>query len=280
MPVVEIPEKDMVVEFPESMSPEEIERSIYADIYKQPVISQTPEPSFWEKTTGLLRGKQPTIGRRITEEDRRAFEPDVKIPRAPAKTPFQEVKEQIIADARKSLEKPITPLTERHPMIQAPPEDEERRMAPPIPIAERRKPHGVTGEFKGKPKLTWNRLYGALKEGGKDVARNLLDTLHGITATGAEAMAAAEPEGMGFIGTLGAAGKETAEEIANTVESNLLKIHPDYEVSSGFIEDLVRMAPQFGSQIAASLVGGAPAGIGMIGMQIAGGTYGNLKAQE
>ena len=141
MPVVEIPEKDMVVEFPESMSPEEIERSIYADIYKQPVISQTPEPSFWEKTTGLLRGKQPTIGRRITEEDRRAFEPDVKIPRAPAKTPFQEVKEQIIADAKESLKPQKEPKTTVEDIFAK------------FVTEEQKEPEGIT-HYKGAPVFT------------------------------------------------------------------------------------------------------------------------------
>jgi len=42
MPIIEIPEKDMVVEFPDSMSAKDIERVIYSDVFDPPVLANEP----------------------------------------------------------------------------------------------------------------------------------------------------------------------------------------------------------------------------------------------
>ena len=79
MPVINIPDKNMVVNFPDGMDMKEIERSILTDIYGQPVLSQGEKPSLTDKAVGavkdLFAGKDPNVGP-LTEEDRQAFSPD------------------------------------------------------------------------------------------------------------------------------------------------------------------------------------------------------------
>lgn len=84
MPIVEIPDKKMVIEFPDTMTDEEIERAIYTDIYDQPVISKAPEPSAYQRLKDYVTPTKPTIGRPISKEEEVAFEPaDIEIPTQP-----------------------------------------------------------------------------------------------------------------------------------------------------------------------------------------------------
>ena len=80
MPTVEIADKNMVVEFPDDMSSEEIERAIYSDVYNQPVISQGQEPSLMQRGKQYLldlvsQTPEPKIGQAVTREDIEAFRP-------------------------------------------------------------------------------------------------------------------------------------------------------------------------------------------------------------
>ncbi len=132
-----------------------------------------------------------------------------------------------------------------------------------------------------KPELTPERAVGALKEGGKDVARNTLTGLGQILEKQADLMQGIEPEPQapGFVGSLMPEGKEDIKSVQEAAASEALKTNPNFRLSSGFIEDLIRMTPQFASQMAASVVAGPTAGIAMMGLQITGSTYENLKAQ-
>jgi len=75
MPVVSIPEKDMVVRFPYDMDPKEIERQIYIHVYDTPVLSQGEATGF-EKAKqfigDLFRREGPKVGP-LTDEDIEAF---------------------------------------------------------------------------------------------------------------------------------------------------------------------------------------------------------------
>ena len=73
--IVNIPDKDMVINFPDGMDPKEIERSIYTDVYGQDVLSQGQEPTLVEKginaVEDLVAPPDPGVGP-LTEEDRQA----------------------------------------------------------------------------------------------------------------------------------------------------------------------------------------------------------------
>jgi|GEM_PF-4655178 len=80
--LVEIPEKKMVIEFPDDMTHEEIEDAIYHHVYNTPTLRTARKLSSWERarqTAGdvwdkLLRKPDPRIGP-LTEEDYAAFKP-------------------------------------------------------------------------------------------------------------------------------------------------------------------------------------------------------------
>lgn len=78
MPLVSIPEKEMIVRFPDDMPPEDVERAIYSQVYGRPVLSQAEPPTVTEKLTrfvsDLFEDEDPGLGP-LTEEDREAFEP-------------------------------------------------------------------------------------------------------------------------------------------------------------------------------------------------------------
>ena len=80
MPIIEILEKKMVIEFPDAMTDKEIERAIYTDVYGQPVIRQAPKPSLLEYGKEFFQKKKPTIGQPLTKADIEAFKPaEIKI---------------------------------------------------------------------------------------------------------------------------------------------------------------------------------------------------------
>ena len=85
MPRVNIPDKNMVINFPDTMAPEEIERAIYTHVYDQPVISEAPEPSAYQRLKEHVTPTEPTVGQPLTEEDIEAFEPAREI--VPKRTP-------------------------------------------------------------------------------------------------------------------------------------------------------------------------------------------------
>lgn len=78
MPVVSIPEKNMVVRFPDDMAADEIERHIYTHVYDQPVISAAEPESGMERVkrfvSDLFEDRDPGLGP-LTKEDFEAFEP-------------------------------------------------------------------------------------------------------------------------------------------------------------------------------------------------------------
>lgn len=90
MPIVEIPDKGMVVQFPDDMPENEIEKAILYDVYgHEAILSQGREPTFLEKTKNIISDiftKEPGVGP-LTEEDKKAFKPvqpeygfDIRLP--------------------------------------------------------------------------------------------------------------------------------------------------------------------------------------------------------
>lgn len=148
-------------------------------------------------------------------------------------------------------------------------------------IGYERKPFsGAGGTFTEPPKLTPGRIGGAVKEGLKDVAKSSLNAIGQIDRVVLEGMAKAERK-LGFPERSDALSKFAKELPGGMMEESkkILAPNPDYYESSGYIEDFARSAPQMGSQVVATLLGGPFAGMGLMGLQIAGGTYENLKAQ-
>jgi len=78
MPVVEIPDKGMVVQFPDDMPESEIEKAILYDVYgHEAILSQGQEPTFLGKAKDVISDiftKEPGVGP-LTEEDKEAFKP-------------------------------------------------------------------------------------------------------------------------------------------------------------------------------------------------------------
>lgn len=78
MPIVNIPDRDLVIEFPDSMSEQEIGDHILMDVYDQPILSQGEEPGTLDKlkqgAQGFLGlGEDPGVGP-VAPEDYEAFE--------------------------------------------------------------------------------------------------------------------------------------------------------------------------------------------------------------
>ena len=76
MPVVEIPDKNMVIEFPDNMSAGEIEDSILKEVYDTPVMRKAEEPGLIERGKQFVkdrfRGPEPGVGP-VSKEDFEAF---------------------------------------------------------------------------------------------------------------------------------------------------------------------------------------------------------------
>ena len=215
MPVVNIPEKNMVINFPDDMDPQEIERAIYADVYGQ------------------------------VEE-----QPQVPKPIAPKPVAPQEV------DAT-ALQTP--------PSLDAPfivKEEENVQVAKPLREGIRdviRTSSKFLGELLSQPSPDTQ-----LRQDIRDFASR--------TALGEVQKPMVEYEGQ----------KKAGESFKKLSSARALKPDEDYIRSSGWkgwVEDFIRTAPQIGTQIGATLLGGPMAGIGVMGAQIAGGTIENLMEQ-
>jgi len=106
MPVVKIPEKNMTIRFPDTMSEREIEDAIYTEVYKQPLLKQAPEPSFLERVkrgvADVFRKEGPRVGP-LTEEDYRAFEPAPSSLIPPPRRKPPEVPKEGVPSRRKPL---------------------------------------------------------------------------------------------------------------------------------------------------------------------------------
>uniref|UniRef100_A0A6M3J2B6 Putative methyltransferase n=1 Tax=viral metagenome TaxID=1070528 RepID=A0A6M3J2B6_9ZZZZ len=78
MPIVNIPDKEMVIRFPDDMPSDAVERAIYTDVYDRPVLHQAEPPSVIDKAqrfvSDLFRDRDPGVGP-VTEKDWEAFEP-------------------------------------------------------------------------------------------------------------------------------------------------------------------------------------------------------------
>jgi len=72
---------------------------------------------------------------------------------------------------------------------------------------------------------------------------------------------------------------EFSSEVLAVAASEALKADPNFQVSSGWVEDQIRSLTQVGMQISVTAVGGAGVGIMDMGNMILGSTYTRLKAQ-
>lgn len=138
------------------------------------------------------------------------------------------------------------------------------------------------GRYYSRPKFTPGRAAGVLKEGTKDVARSTLMALLGLGAAtqavmGEKTPAPEIPRPWALPGDMTdypLAG-DKMEGYRKAIEA--LKPAEAFQgPSSGFIEDVLRTAPQVGSQITATLLAGPAGGMGLMAAQIAGSTYENL----
>lgn len=71
-----------------------------------------------------------------------------------------------------------------------------------------------------------------------------------------------------------------AEEIIAAAGSERLAADPDFQVSSGFVEDQVRSLTQVGQQVVTALAGGPVVGISDMALMITGGTYDRLVKDD
>jgi hypothetical protein len=71
--------------------------------------------------------------------------------------------------------------------------------------------------------------------------------------------------------------RSAAEDILAVAASDALAADPDFEVSSGWIEDQIRSLTQVGQQIATTTFGGPVAGIADMALMITGATYSGLE---
>ena len=149
--------------------------------------------------------------------------------------------------------------------------------------------HGFTGDWEPdiQPLKT-------LKEGAKDVVRNTAELIKGhadITRSKVRSLQddpdiqklSQDPDVIpGFIATSEKDLTPEKDEIANKI-LQLKAVQPEDLAHPGgfrgYVQDVIRMAPQMASQVGVSVVGGPVAGIGFMGTQIAGGHYKSLIDQ-
>lgn len=145
MPIISIPEKEMVIRFPDDMSDEEVERAIYTHVYGQPVLSEEREPSLVERgrqfVGDLFRRLEPGVGPlREKEKDREAFKPSGGLTLSDLRV-FGEREEEIdpeILDIADDIDA-STPSTEKRS-----PQDTIKQYASYAPYLAVRAVHGLT----------------------------------------------------------------------------------------------------------------------------------------
>ena len=162
-----------------------------------------------------------------------------------------------------------------------PPGFEPEQAAPVQPVTEpaQRKGYGITGDLPDGPELSFERVGGALVEGGKDVARSLNTGLAAVLEWDRNKWIEAQERELGEVVNPMETQKAITENIKAASELPALKTKPAFKGSSGYVEDFVRMTPQMLSQVGTSLAVGPLAGMSQMGLQIVGGTVENLEAQ-
>lgn len=116
-----------------------------------------------------------------------------------------------------------------------------------------------------EPELTFGRIGGRLKEETKRAVRSTLTTL-------------TDPNIQKALGYLPGMPRysenvEAYKGLTKQAQAESLKPDPKFQVSSGWIEDLVGIFPQIGSVIVGSALAGPAGGAAAMWAQIAGGTY-------
>ena len=156
------------------------------------------------------------------------------------------------------------------------------------------------------PELSFGRVGGAIREGAKDVVRDTSYGIGRVLQKDAE-RGRIQSDRMADMGRRLGFGRRSqiddipaqptpdvevlrpnqpyatqtkaAQALIDLSNTEALKQDPEYQKSSGYVEDVARMSPQVASQIIASLVGGPAAGIMTMGTQIAGGTAKRLEEE-
>lgn len=148
------------------------------------------------------------------------------------------------------------------------------------------RPHGATGEWDAdiQPLKT-------LDEGTKAVIRNTADFVKGFSDVTKNKIRALQGDPAiqklrqdpdvipGFIATSEKDFTPEKDEIANKILQLKALTPEDLARPGGFkgyVQDVIRMAPQIMSQVGVSVAGGPVAGIAFMGTQIAGGHYKQL----
>ena len=135
------------------------------------------------------------------------------------------------------------------------------------------------------------RAPGALVEGSKDIARaaiggqaaRLTQSAQeaqaredlGVPAWAAPSDALGQPVAPGSSAFYGPA----AQRAMGAAQAPALQTAPEYQQSAGFLEDVIRTAPQYIAQVGATLLGGPQLGMAFMGDQIMGGQYLALRNQ-
>lgn len=138
-----------------------------------------------------------------------------------------------------------------------------------------------------EPQYLWTRLPRRVLEGVSDLSENFWQFVYGaMENTSSKPMLSAYLPG----GNEGAPQESLADSPAGEWLRGYLErrkemrretyLLPSESTVGGFVEDLARMAPQFGAQAATYLAGGAPLSLLFMGSQISGSQYGQLTEGE
>lgn len=143
-----------------------------------------------------------------------------------------------------------------------------------------------------KPELTWGRAGGAFTEGFKDIGRDISDFAAGVSGAlnrlkreipgyqeGGQAKRLIDTAFALYPGLGALSVPEVGEAMYRLARSEALAQDPEYQQSSGWVEDFVRGGPQIVTMLAASYMGGPVLGAATMGAMITGGTYRNLVQQ-
>ncbi len=149
---------------------------------------------------------------------------------------------------------------------------------PPIPDARWVFEEDETPDIIPTPEVGIQPLT-ALKEGVKDVARTSLLGAGTLTKAYARDF---DIQGQSALYGIDAPDFVPGEGLIDLSQAGILKPDEDFQRPSGwkgYVQDVIRTGPQIASQIAATLAVGPLGGLGMMGLQITGGTYENLINQ-
>lgn len=148
-----------------------------------------------------------------------------------------------------------------------------------------------SGQFWDSVGTQIKRAPGALVEGTKDIARAAAGGQAARASQGAKEATAREDLGipawqapsdaMGMPIAPGSSDfyNQAAGGAMAAAQAPAMQTAPEYQQSAGFLEDVIRTAPQYLAQVVATLAGGPQLGIAFMGDQIMGGQYLALRNQ-